>query len=93
MWLIVVIFNHGITQVNYLRQSRNAQGLWLIAAIAAIVGLLVHGFVDTVWYRPQVNTLWWFMLAIIASQYGVEEQGELREQRSDPASPSGVYPA
>ena len=87
LWLIVVIFNHGITQVNHLRQSRNAQGLWLIAAIAAIVGLLVHGFVDTVWYRPQVNTLWWFMLAIIASQYGVQEQ------RSDPASPSGVYPA
>ncbi len=87
LWLIVVIFNHGITQVNLLRQSRNVQGLWLIAAIAAIVGLLVHGFVDTVWYRPQVNTLWWFMLAIIASQYGEKEQGagsreqgKLREQ-------------
>ena len=69
LWLIVVIFNHGITQVNRLRKNRNAQGLWLIAAIAALVGLLVHGLVDTVWYRPQVNTLWWFMLAIIASQY------------------------
>ncbi len=80
LWLIIVTFNHGITQVNRLRQSRNAQGLWLIAAIAAIVGLLVHGFVDTVWYRPQVNSLWWFMLAIIASQFGVEDQEELREQ-------------
>ena len=48
MWLIVVTFNHGLTQVNRLRRSRNVQGLWLIAAIAAIVGLLVHGLVDTV---------------------------------------------
>ena len=80
LWLIVVTFNHGITQVNRLRQSRNAQGLWLIAAIAAIVGLLVHGFVDTVWYRPQVNTLWWFMLAIIASQFGDKETRETGRQ-------------
>ena len=72
LWLIVVTFNHAVTQVNCLRQSRNVQGLWVIAAIAAIVGLLVHGFVDTVWYRPQVHTLWWFMLAIIASNYRSE---------------------
>jgi len=74
IWLIVVTFNHGLTQVNRLRRSRNVQGLWLIAAIAAIVGLLVHGLVDTVWYRPQVNTLWWFMLAIIASQFSVKDE-------------------
>ncbi|MEM9273318.1 MAG: IctB family putative bicarbonate transporter [Cyanobacteria bacterium P01_F01_bin.143] len=82
IWLIIVTFNHGLTQVNRLRQSRNVQGLWLIAAIAAIVGLLVHGLVDTVWYRPQVNTLWWFMLAIIASQFGAEEAEEIREMGS-----------
>ena len=70
VWLIVVTFNHGLAQVHRLRTARDAQGLWLIAAISAIVGLLVHGLVDTVWYRPQINTLWWFMLAIIASQFG-----------------------
>ena len=73
IWLIIVTFNHAVTQINLLRQARNIQGLWLIAAIAAIVGLLVHGLVDTVWYRPQVNTLWWFMLAIVASQFGGAE--------------------
>ena len=30
-------------------------------------GLMGHGLVDTVWYRPQINTLWWLMVAIIAS--------------------------
>jgi len=33
-----------------------------------MAGLLVHGFVDTVWYRPSVHTLWWLMLSLIASQ-------------------------
>ena len=31
--------------------------------------MLGHGLVDTVWYRPQVNTLWWLMIALIASYY------------------------
>ena len=42
-----------------------------------MVGLLFHGLFDTVWYRPQVNTLWWFMLAIIASQFGEKEAGSI----------------
>jgi putative inorganic carbon (HCO3(-)) transporter len=40
-----------------------------MGAIAGMSGLLVHGFVDTVWYRPQISTLWWFLVAVIASQY------------------------
>ncbi|HHP7231256.1 MAG TPA: IctB family putative bicarbonate transporter [Xenococcaceae cyanobacterium] len=68
LWLIIVTFNHGITQVIRLRKSRASQGLWVVGAIAAVIGLTVHGVVDTVWYRPPINTLWWFMLAIIASQ-------------------------
>ena len=67
--LIITTIVHGWKQVNRLRKSRNTQGLWTIGAIAATVGLLVHGVVDTVWYRPSVHTLWWLMLGIIASQY------------------------
>ncbi|GAB4538349.1 MAG: IctB family putative bicarbonate transporter [Pleurocapsa sp.] len=69
LWLIVITLNHGIFQLNRLRQTRSSQGLWLIGALAAIAGLSVHGFVDTVWYRPQISTLWWFVMAIIASHY------------------------
>jgi putative inorganic carbon (HCO3(-)) transporter len=69
LWLIAITINHGIFQLNRLRQTRNSQGLWLIAALAAIAGWSIHGFVDTVWYRPQISTLWWFVLAIIASYY------------------------
>jgi putative inorganic carbon (hco3(-)) transporter len=69
LWLLAVTFNHGMRQVMKLRQSRNRYGIYLIAAIAATASLAFHGFVDTVWYRPQINTVWWLMLAIIASFY------------------------
>lgn len=69
LWLIAVTINHGVRQLSRLRQSRNKRGIYLIAAIAATASLGFHGFVDTVWYRPQINTIWWLMLAIIASFY------------------------
>ena len=72
MSLIFATFYHGWIQMNLLRRSRNHRGLWTIGAIAATVGLLVHGIVDTVWYRPSIHTLWWLMLGIIASQYSEE---------------------
>ena len=67
LWLLVVTFNQGIEQIKRLREVSNSQGFWLIAAIAGISWMLAHGLVDTVWYRPQVITLWWLMVAIIAS--------------------------
>lgn len=69
IWLLTVTFNHGIRQLISLRQSNQKQGIYLIAAIAATASLAFHGFVDTVWYRPQINTIWWLVMAIIASFY------------------------
>jgi putative inorganic carbon (HCO3(-)) transporter len=51
------------------QSNANPDGFWLMAAIAGMFGILSHGLVDTVWYRPEVNTLWWLMVAIIASYY------------------------
>ncbi len=69
IWLIVITINHGIRQMTRLRNAGNQQGLWLVAAVAAIAGLSAHGFVDTVWYRPQISITWWFIMAILASYY------------------------
>lgn len=69
LWLLVVTITQGIRQIHLLREQKNLQGFWLIAAIATMAGMLAHGFVDTVWYRPQISTLWWLMLALIASRY------------------------
>ena len=67
VWLLAVTFTHGIRQLARLRSSKDRRGIYLIAAIAAAASLAFHGFVDTVWYRPQINTIWWLILAIIAS--------------------------
>lgn len=67
LWLIVVLFSQGLTQLQRLRQQNTREGFWLIAAIAIMVGMLTHGTVDTVWYRPEVSTLWWLTVALIAS--------------------------
>jgi putative inorganic carbon (hco3(-)) transporter len=69
IWLIVVTITQGIRQMLRLRVERAPQGMWIIGAIAAMAGILTHGAVDTVWYRPEISTLWWLLLAIVASQY------------------------
>jgi len=69
LWFLLVTFNQGWVQLQRLRQNRNANGFWLMAAIATLFGMLSHGLVDTVWYRPEVSTLWWLMVALIASFY------------------------
>jgi putative inorganic carbon (HCO3(-)) transporter len=69
LWLLVVTFNQGVQQLRRLRTLENPDGLWLVGALASMAGILAHGLVDTVWYRPEVNTLWWLMVAIVASYY------------------------
>jgi putative inorganic carbon (HCO3(-)) transporter len=69
LWLMIVTFNNAFVQVQRLRQSRSVDGFWLMGALATVTGMLAHGTVDTIWFRPEVNTLWWLMVAIIASYW------------------------
>lgn len=68
-WLIFTILSQAWIALNRLRSDRDSSGLWIIAAIATIVGMIAHGLVDTVWYRPQVQLLWWLAIAIVSSFY------------------------
>lgn len=69
LWLIIVTLNTAFMQLQRLRRARNVEGFWIIGAIATSLGMLAHGTVDTVWYRPAVNTIWWLMVALIASYW------------------------
>jgi putative inorganic carbon (HCO3(-)) transporter len=75
LWLIATTFSQGVRQIQQLRQQGSRQGFWLVAALAGMAGILAHGFVDTVWYRPEINTLWWLMVALIASRYDCLSDG------------------
>lgn len=69
LWLLLVILNQGWVQLQRLRWTMSREGYWLMGAIASICGLMAHGLVDTVWYRPPIQTLWWLAVAIVASYY------------------------
>jgi putative inorganic carbon (hco3(-)) transporter len=69
LWILMVTLTQGWVQIQRLRSIASRDGFWLMAAIATMLGMLSHGLFDTVWYRPQVSTLWWLMLAIVASYY------------------------
>jgi putative inorganic carbon (hco3(-)) transporter len=81
LWIILVTINQVFIKLKSAFESKDKQGLWLMAALAAIAGLMIHGFFDTVWYRPQVNSLWWFMLALIASQPNSSQKQEVESNK------------
>ncbi|MFN6558196.1 MAG: IctB family putative bicarbonate transporter [Nostoc sp. ChiSLP01] len=83
LWLIIVAFNTAFLQMRRLRQLRNVEGFWLIGAIAILLGMLAHGTVDTVWYRPEVNTLWWLVVALIASYWTPLAQNQTNSSNSE----------
>ncbi|MGB3790146.1 MAG: IctB family putative bicarbonate transporter [Phormidesmis sp.] len=74
LWMLVLAFQQGWAQLGGLRQTLEEDGYWLIGAIAGMTGLLVQGAFDTVWYRPQISTLWWLLLGIVASFYAEHRQ-------------------
>lgn len=51
--------------VKYILKKSNITSIYLSIALVSIIGLLVHGFVDTVFFRPQIQFIFWIMIAII----------------------------
>ncbi|ERN42995.1 putative bicarbonate transporter, IctB family [Rubidibacter lacunae KORDI 51-2] len=73
-------------QFLQLRERGDREGIWIVGASAAMVGMLAHGLVDTVLYRPQIATIWWFLVALVASYYGNRDPASASE-RKDPEMP------
>jgi len=54
--------------LKFWDRNGNMIGRWLAATmVAALIGLMVHGMVDTVFYRPQVHFLFWLILAVMVT--------------------------
>ena len=83
LWLLLVTFNQGFLQLRRLRALGDSDGFWLIGALTTMAGMLGHGTVDTVWYRPEVSVLWWLSVALIASYYEPQTEAELDVQLSE----------
>ncbi|MDJ0618594.1 MAG: IctB family putative bicarbonate transporter [Calothrix sp. MO_192.B10] len=85
LWLLIVSFNTAALQLRRLRSLQRVDAFWLMGAIAAMVGMLAHGLVDTVWYRPSVNTLWWLMVGLVASYWTPLTQNQPQDINSHPS--------
>lgn len=53
---------------------KNIKSIYVVCAIVSITGILIHGIVDTVFFRPQIQFTFWIMAAILRGSYGYEKQ-------------------
>ena len=63
-FLLFLFFNIK-KAVYYITHYKNANTIYLGIALISIVGMLVHGLVDTVFFRPQIQFIFWIMIAVI----------------------------
>lgn len=61
------IYHRSSQQIKLFKKTNNIRGIWIIMGLGALVGLATQGLFDTVWFRPQINTIWWLLVGLIAS--------------------------
>lgn len=61
LWLVLAAIARGTECFG-----RGVARPWAAACVAALVGLMVHGMVDTVFFRPAVQLPFWLILALLA---------------------------
>lgn len=54
-----------ISAIKYVLKRKNANVIYLGIALISLTGLLIHGFVDTVFFRPQIQFVFWIMIGLI----------------------------
>lgn len=47
-----------------------------VLVLVGIVGMMTHGFVDTIWFRPQIQVLFWFMSALFVVVMNKNKEGK-----------------
>ena len=68
-FLIVMIKD----SVLYILKSDNIKNVIFISAgIISIIAVMVHGLVDTVFFRPQIQFVFWTMAAVVSSTLKAE---------------------
>ncbi len=51
--------------INYIKKRNNINSIYLAISVISIAGILVHGIVDTVFFRPQIQFVFWIFIGII----------------------------
>ena len=64
VWIFAISFIKSIKAVISSIPIENK--IIISSCILAITGMLVHGMFDTIWFRPQVNMIFWLSVSILA---------------------------
>ena len=59
---LIAIFIKG---VKFVFNVKNSRGIYVAIALISLVGILFHGFVDTVFFRPQIQFIFWIMIGVV----------------------------
>ena len=51
--------------VKYVLKFKSAERIYVLVSLISIIGIITHGFVDTVFFRPQIQFTFWIMVGII----------------------------
>ena len=51
--------------IKFIFSNKSTQTVYVLSALISIIGILTHGFVDTVFFRPQIQFTFWIMVGII----------------------------
>lgn len=62
---LIVLIKRGI---SFVLKSTDIKSAVIVAmAVTSVIATMVHGFVDTVFFRPQLQFVFWTMVAIIST--------------------------
>ena len=51
--------------IKFILSNKTTDAVFVLAALLSVVGILTHGMVDTVFFRPQIQFTFWIMIGII----------------------------
>jgi len=54
-----------IRACKYIFKEKKEETVFVTAALLSIIGMLIHGIVDTVFFRPQIQFTFWIMIGIL----------------------------
>ena len=60
-FLGINIFN----ALKFIFSNKSTESVFVLAALLSLTGVLTHGMVDTVFFRPQIQFTFWIMVGII----------------------------
>ena len=66
-YLLFVVSLLGAAVKTFFACNDYKKKVLIFSAFAAILAVLIHGFVDTIYFRPQIQYLFWTMAAIAVS--------------------------